>query len=322
MAEDESYISAKIPVRLTGSHGISRPGFKSMRKGSLSTKLVNPSAGSPPFVHSFSATAITVLGFTIASFAVGEPADGWQELKVIFAKEQTALAIEGFVLRLADDLTAFFAPSQRDLLYGNLIVEVDWARMWLERASVPESDRLNVQDSVSVTVDEPHSLTPQLLESLTETDLTQVFVEGMRANRPKAKYISWFVMIEELERLAVTAKFSHLFERLFPKKADRNRIANASGLTGKPLERLRSFLGDPNHTVQSRAEKLQSLLQEVGIKELPTPNTTIVIDVNLCQKLINQRNNLAHKGTVVDEDLLYVVLFPLSCRVMEYLSSR
>jgi hypothetical protein len=110
MTEEKSYISVTVPIRLAGSHGTSRRGFESVRKGSLSTKAVNPPPRSAPFVQSFSATAITVLGFAIASLAVSKPSEGWQKLKVTSVKKQTALAIGSFVLRLADALAASFAP--------------------------------------------------------------------------------------------------------------------------------------------------------------------------------------------------------------------
>jgi len=322
MHNDLGYVSVTVPVRLVGSHGISRPGFQAVRKGALSTVVANPAHGNAPFVHCFSATDIIVLGVEIASFEVGEPAGGWQELKVAFVTEQTDGAIEGFLQRLADALTASFASGQLDPWYGNLVVEVGWGGMRLVRPPVPGVATLDLHDSLSMTSEEARPLSTQVLESLPDSDLTEIFVEGMRANRPKAKYISWFIMLEELERLATAAEFSHLCTPLFPTKAGRKEIAKASGLTGKQLERLQAFLGNPNHTAENRAEKLCALLNAIGITQVPALTTTTPIDVDLCQRLIDGRNALAHKGTKVDENLLYLVLFPLSCRVMEYLNTR
>lgn len=323
MSDRQGYVSVTVPVRLVGSHGVSKPGFESaVQKGTLSTAVTAPAPGEAPFDRRFSATDLVVLGFEITSFEVSEPVEGWQELKVVFATAQTAEAIEQFLQRFANALTASFASGQRDPWYGNLVVEVGWGGMRLTRAAIPGVTTLGLHDSLSIAMEVNSPLSARALESLQDSSLTEIFVEGMRANRPRAKYISWFIMIEELERLATDPEFSHLFAPLFPKKEDRNAVAKASGLTGKPLERLRGFLGDPKHTVENRPEKLCALLQAIGIREVPALSTTTIIDVDLCQRLVDGRNALAHKGTKADEDLLYLVLFPLSCRVMEYLNTR
>lgn len=171
-----------------------------------------------------------------------------------------------------------------------------------------------------MTSKDHQALTAQKLEALTTSYLTEIFVDGMRANQPKAKYSNWFILIEELERLA-TSKFSCLFTPLFP-KAERKMIAKASGLGGDQLDRLRNFLGSPNHTMENRAEKLYAILKEIRLTEfMVIGDKKINVDLSLCEKLIESRNSLAHKGTKVDEDLLYNSLFPLSFQVLGYLNS-
>jgi hypothetical protein len=323
MSDQQVYVSVSVPVRLVGSHGISKPGFDSATKGLLSTAVADPRPGQAQFVHRFSANDMTVLGTKITSFDVADPAEGWQKLNVTFATEHTADAIQQFLQRWADALTVSFAAEQRDPWHGNLVVEVGWGQMRLNPAVVPGATNLHLHDSVSITVNEARPLSTEMLERLADSDLTEIFVEGMRANRPKAKYISWFIIIEEFERLATDAEFQGLFTSLFPKKKEeRKAIAKASQLTGKPLERLQTFLGNPNLTVESRAEKLCALLKTIGITEVSALNTNTYIDVDLCQNLIDGRNALAHKGNKVEEHLLYKVLFPLSCRVMDYLNTR
>ncbi len=325
MDENQGYTSVTVPVRLVASHGLSRPGFESRLRGALASSTANPAPGGDPFVMQFEAKDLTILGVDVAKFTVGSPAHVGdpQELAVEFVAGQTEEAIESFLRCFADALTASFAADQRNPWYGNLVVEVVWAGMRVARPSTPGAVALNVHASMTMTSEEARPLTTQVLKSLADSDLTEIFVEGMRANRPKAKYASWFIMVEEFERLATDSEFSSRFTPLFPTKAERRQVATASGLAGNALKRLQQFLGNPNHTLENRAEKLASLLQAVGITEIPTiKDGSIALDVAICDRLIDGRNALAHKGKSVDQDLLYTVLFPLSLRLMNYLDRR
>jgi hypothetical protein len=118
----------------------------------------------------------------------------------------------------------------------------------------------------------------------------------------------------------LTKDFSSFFTPLFP-KGSRKEITKASGLDGNSLGRLKSFLGDPKHTVENRAEKLTFMLKKIGIVDVQTLSSTIPMTLELSEKLISNRNNVAHKGSKVDEDLLYNILFPVSYRVMHYLNT-
>jgi len=325
MSESQGYTSVTVPVRLVASHGVSRPGFQSVLKGAIASTVPNAAPGTDPFMMHFSAAHVVILGVEVDTFEVGPPVGGSQELAVIFAVEQSEKAIAGFLRHLADALTASFAADQKDPWYGNLVVEIGWAGMRLKRPFAQVASGvvpLDVHASVMMTSEEARPLTPGLLEALSESDLTEIFVEGMRANRPKAKYAAWFIMVEEFERLATEPEFSDRFMPLFPTKAGRKAVAKASGLTGKALERLQQFLGNPNHTVENRAEKLSSLLLAVGIAEVPSLVGKRAVNTTLCEQLIEGRNALAHKGKKVDEDLLYLVLFPLSLHLMNYLNGR
>lgn len=317
------YVAVTVPIRLVASHGLSRPGFQSMRRGRFSSFLAEPPPpGTDPFVHRFSASDVTVLGVDLSVFEVGEPAGEWQTLRVSFRQAQPAEAIEAFLRGFADALTASIALEQLDPWYGNLVVDIGWAGMRPERAPDPAlSMSLDPHASTSLTMEHAQALTAELLERLVTSDLTEIFADGMRANQPKAKYANWFIPLEELERLAMS-DFSGLFTPLFPRPV-RKAVAKASGLIGPPLERLQSYLGKPEHTVQNRAEKLHAILVEIGLTEFSVAEKTkVTVDLKMCERLIGTRNSLAHKGTRVEEDLLYNVLYPLSFRVMAYLNAR
>jgi hypothetical protein len=104
--------------------------------------------------------------------------------------------------------------------------------------------------------------------------------------------------------------------------AERDAIAKASGLARDQLKRLKDFLGNPSHTVQNRAEKLFAILGAINLHEFTIiGDKKITVDLKLVRQLIKGRNKLAHKGSEVDENLLYNVLFPISLRVLPYLNA-
>ena len=311
------FISANVPIRIAGSHGQNVPGFKSTRDGVFVSIVPEP----PHFTKQFLATDVTVLAVALETFAIEPPgANGWQKLEVAFKERQTKESVIAFLERLSTALTALSSAGQRDPWYGNLVVEMDWFSLQFEKPRTAAM-AIDARGQLAMTSEDFTVLTAEKIEALGISDLTEIFVDGMRANQPKSKYLNWFIPLEELENLAST-DFSHLFTPLFP-KTERSEIAKASKLTGGQLNRLKNFLGSPNHTVQNRNEKLSTILHAIGICELTTiKETKVPVDVTLCGRLTQGRNSLAHKGTKVDEDLLYNVLFPLSQRVLAYLDGR
>lgn len=314
----EVFVSVSVAIRLIGSHGVNVPGYQFSRHGGFAAFSENGA----DVRETFSFSDITVLDLKLDTFLVGPPSkhepQGWQALTVHFKEPQISTAIEKFLRDLATALTASFASRQRDPWNGNLVVDIDWSGVRLNRP--PAAASIEPYAFTRITSKESRLLTAQQLESLGTSYLTEIFVEGMRAAQPKAKYSNWFIPIEELERLA-TSKFSSLFTPLFT-AAEQERIVKESRLAGSQLDQLKRFLRSPTNTVQSRAEKLYAILIKIGLIEFEVlENKKVNVDLCMCKTLINTRNSLAHKGSKIDEDLLYNVLFPLSFIVVKYLST-
>ncbi len=316
------YIAVSVPIRLIGSHSLSLPGFKAVREGFFASFPPDAPPEAEDFVRRFSAGGITVLGAELSVFEVGEPASSWQKLRVSFSEARSAEAIKAFLRSLADVLTVALVPEQMDPWYGNLVVEIDWTGMRPEE--MPSSD-LNSPSEVSMAMEYHHrfALTAELLEALATSDRTEIFADGMRANQPKAKYANWFIPLEDLEDLA-RSDFKHLFTPLFPQPVREAVVKDVKegGLIEPALGRLQSYLGKPELTVENREEKLYAILKEIGLTDFSVAQTRVTVDLKLCERLIRTRNRLAHKGTRVEEDLLYNVLYPLSFRVIAYLNAR
>ena len=188
----EEIVSFAIKVRLTPSHGMSRPGFSSAGKG----VFVTPTTDS--FHPSVQLTSINVLGIDLRYFSIAEPSGDWQTLKVDFEHPQSPDAVSQFLTEFANAFSASLAPRQRDPWYGNLFVDLNWSSLQLHLHGAENDINFSVSTHLSSTTNE--IVSREILSSLTSSPFHQVFVEGMRASHPRAKYHHWFVILEELEK--------------------------------------------------------------------------------------------------------------------------
>jgi hypothetical protein len=136
----------------------------------------------------------------------------------------------------------------------------------------------------------------------------------MRNPDPKMKYISWFVVLEELERLFT-------FDPLFSSN-DISNIITSVTLTKAQQQRLRGMMSGPSVTILGRAEKLYDILSKNGMGTVKNINGLATITLATCQGLIKQRNLVAHKGTTVDTSLMYDILFPLAIEALAHIEGR
>jgi hypothetical protein len=92
----------------------------------------------------------------------------------------------------------------------------------------------------------------------------------------------------------------------------------------EPLrKRLHNFLSNPYLHHESRQEKLCTILHQIGVTEIPTlGNSPIKVDVSLCKRLIDGRNKAAHRGTHIDQELLYNALFPIAQAALTFLNEN
>jgi hypothetical protein len=316
-----------VAIRIIASHGYNRPGFTSSRYGKFSSVVKN----GEEYPDKFSANDLVVLNQKCEIFSIGQPTSGdeklsWQELYVVFENALSPDDVSIFIEKLADALSIHFAKNQRDPWYGNNYVDIGWSSLQLTSLekwnSTPEqlSSSFEFSASLSIKSVERIDLNTEIIETLQDSSYSAIFSEGMRAPQPKAKYINWFVLIEELEK---QDEFKKLFTPMFS-KADQTVILNAT--TGMPemlKTRLNNFLTNPNLHTESRHEKLCKILHQIGITTLPTlSNIKIDVNVELCKRLIKERNLAAHRGSTIDENLLYNSLFPIAYGALQFLNKK
>lgn len=93
---------------------------------------------------------------------------------------------------------------------------------------------------------------------------------------------------------------------------DQSGLRKAVAENSVALNRLNGLLNNAAATIEGRPAKLRRILEEIGVSEVEALQRKIPITDEICKPLINQRNKVAHKGSEIDSDLLYNVLFPVS----------
>lgn len=293
---DSTSTRYEVPLRFSVSHGIARPGFQSHRKGEFWFNGAHISTS--PF-HLVDAE---VLGVAFKQLSLTHRSGDAYLLSLELVNACTMGEAEDFIRRLVDAFTVSMAVHQQDPWYGNLLLEAGWAG--LRDAALKPPGTISFEASVGMTSEECISINEAVVTSLHWSPLTTIFAEGMRAAQPKSKFLFWFVILEELES---RDEFKGLFTPLFTSEEKVELLA--ASLAPSAKQRLKQLLNNPVATQEGRAQKLLRILQQIGLGQVSSLGKTIPLDEGLCQSLIKQRNNIAHKGATINVDQLYTVLF-------------
>lgn len=300
----------EAPLRLMASHDIDYPRFQSARRG----EIVRLGASEDRSAE-IDLRDLTVLGTQLAKFTLERASSGTRLLKIEFDRAITEADAFGFLQQLADAWSATLADGQRDPFYGNLYVDIRWADVKTLRA---QSGGIEITTLLQITSTEGVAVTPALLSALRWSPLTDVFVEGMKASQPKSKFLFWFVILEELEK---REEFRSLFTPMFSTK-EKAQLQEVVRSNNAALQRLNGLLNNPMTTLEGRAAKLARIVDAMGSSTIDALSGPIVVDQDRCVALIDQRNKVAHKGSSINTDLLYNVLFPLSRNALNYILDR
>ncbi|WP_156470020.1 hypothetical protein [Acetobacter cerevisiae] len=297
-----------MPIRIEASPGMDVRGFSSSSTGFLCT----PSA-TGQHAPGCILTSVTILGVTIARLEIGAVENDWQSMELEFSAPMKLDEIDSFLTRFADSFSVDMAKKQITPLHGMLTVTVRLTELVVLDPN-DQSGQITITDDLNITSKTATPVDPLCLQTFQGSALSQIFAEGMRNPDPKMKYISWFVVLEELEKL-----FS--FPSLFS-SSEISQITAAVTLTPAQTTRLSNMMKGPGVTVLSRSEKLYDILSNNNMGTVININGTKTIDINDCKKLIKQRNLVAHKGTTVDTHTLYDILFPLAIEALAYIEGR
>lgn len=306
----ENIRAVRVPIKVGSSHSIDSRGFRADSNGFF---CYPPSANLPG--EGCVVTDVDLLGIRIDRLEISPRKDEWQSMELSFAVPLGLEQIDEFLLELADALTVDMAPRQLDGYNGNYHTIVRLPLLEVIDPAIPPN-MLVITDSVSMTRTQGVSLYAQMLEKLAFSPLGRIFAEGVRSADPKMKYISWFVVLEELE-----ARPEFAFDPLFS-TTEVDHIVKASALNSAQTTRLRGALTGKSVTVKSRAEKLADIFVRIGMSTMKTIKGPIPMTEELCRTLIKQRNTVAHKGTKIDEDLLHNALFPLAIGALAHIEGR
>lgn len=134
--------------------------------------------------------------------------------------------------------------------------------------------------------------------------LVELFLDGVKANLPQSKYLLWFSLVEKY--VENNQRTFNSFHSLYADH-DEKAVRDLADKLDSPKKRD-VLLGIFSGTEETRAEKLHRKLIGLSITS---------IDVQVCRKLIQYRNELAHTGKPPDKTLLYDELLPLCRKLVE-----
>jgi hypothetical protein len=304
-------LGLEAPLRLMASHDIAHPGFQSTRRG----EFVDLGASSEDRSAEIVLRDLTILGVPLARFTLESPSGDVRRLRIDFDRATTEADAFNFLQQFADAWSATLAGGQRDPWYGNLYVDIRWAGV---KTFTAQSGGIGIETSLKMTSIDGVAVAPGPLSDLRWSPLTDVFVEGMKATQPKSKFLFWFVILEELEK---REEFLSLFTPMFSRE-EKAQLQEVVRSNGAALKRLNGLLNNPATTLEGRAAKLARIVDAVGGSSINGLSGPILVDQARCAALIEQRNKVAHKGSSINKDLLYTVLFPLSHAALSYILDR
>ncbi|MGN2253204.1 hypothetical protein ACFWZ4_07500 [Frateuria sp. GZRe12] len=308
-SDDRTVYALEAPLKLVASHEIAYPGFQSALRGEF-VRLGEPAENRSAEI---AFRDISILGVPLSKFAMERSNGDTGLLKIAFDRAMTKADAFGFLQQLADAWSATLADVQRNPWYGNLYLDIRWSQV---KALTAQGG--GIWASMQMTSTEGVAVEPESLAALRWSPLTDVFVEGMKASQPKSKFLFWFVILEELEK---REEFLSLFTPLFSPE-QKSELQQVLSPNSAALQRLNGLLNNPTATLEGRAAKLARIIDEVGSSRINGLGGPIVVDQARCAALIEQRNKVAHKGSSINKDLLYNVLFPLSRAALKYILER
>lgn len=213
-----------------------------------------------------------------------------------------------YLVRFESALSTHYGKNYQGGYYGTPFVEVDYFTVQITN---PDDKRIIVADRFSMRSENPLLVSTGILTNLFYNPIVSLYNDGLRAQDPKSKFLSWFTIIEEFleKNKTLTSKFQSRFS-----DDEKAKIRDFSRQFGKNRSLLTDII---RFTKLSRHEKLSTILTDIGIAAVGRGDQEIAITPSTCKMLIDDRNRLFHEGKFFDELRLYNLLFPLVTSIVE-----
>ena len=221
---------------------------------------------------------------------------------------QSKEAVGAYLSRIEASLSADLGKRHQNGYYGIPFVEVDY---YAAAITDPDDQRIVIAEKSRMSSETPFSLNTDCIGSLYHNPIVSLYNDGLRARDPKSKFLSWFTIIEEF--LEKNVKLASIFQSRFT-DSEIQRIRDFSKKFG---ERGGALLNATTLTKCSRHEKLSIILTNLGITSVGIGDREIRITPAICKEIIHDRNQLFHRGRMVDESRLYNILYPLATSIVK-----
>lgn len=196
--------------------------------------------------------------------------------------------------------------------YGSPYVEIDFGKFYRLNG-----DGAGIRDHISINSVRTVQLKSFPTSASEPHELVHFYYLGMQSNNLKSKFFNLFLILEAVESSAIAQ--SIFADGTLFSEAEKDII---SGIANKMGDHRKKgvILSIINRTEQSRQSKLYSVLAALGITQFcALGDTATPLSVNLVKELIEARNKLFHKGSSIDEHLIWGKLIPITREIVKLL---
>lgn len=311
----------KIPFEIRSSHFVNIPGY---RRESHPIYPYDKSDFPSDLIKD-----VYVNGYLISELAVNAVSGGIKnyghhsceltaEISGVLSRD---VAIE-IISSLRTILSAYWIKHARNPHSGLPVIDYDWRRFIhnikpshatpVETASsqVKINEQLGFISHVGTAGEEPVQRLSDELKSVQSNVITELLVSGANANLSQSKFLMWFAILESF----VEARDSPVDSQLY-NEGEQLKIRSFAGqFEGAKRTTILSVL---RKTAEPRAYKLYTRLLALGLSEITGCFGRREVTLKMCTNLIEARNKIAHRGRLVDDDLLFGSLLPICIKITE-----
>ncbi|MBI1262755.1 MAG: hypothetical protein GC184_13635 [Rhizobiales bacterium] len=242
----------EAPFALRTSHNIVEHGFKGESKFEITNAV--------------DAKNIDVLGVIWEEIKIVPTPNGGL-LKGVSSGFQDENEVLNFLVRFESAVSSHFGLTQGNPHYGGVFIEIDLYALQITPSASSSSGggaaAMHVSDSLAIEISTSLSLAQADLDKLRFNAIVDLFFAGSRASTPEAKFLNWFIIIEEFveNNMPLNKNFELLFSEI-----ERAEIKNFGAKYPKKWGRVAGVF--ETRTEKSRHEKLSEILHAIGVTEV------------------------------------------------------
>jgi hypothetical protein len=250
------------------------------------------------------------LGYSIVSARVQRSGDTYEA--IVDFVDEIDLADAKYFAEAFASLTTHYLSYNINHYYGSPYIEIDFGAFYRDNG-----DGHGLKDHVSISIERSVQVSSLPTDISELHELVHFYFLGMQSNNIKAKFFNLFLILEAIEG-SIISRSTFTDGTLFSEHEKTLISETASKMSD---DRKKSVINSVlSRTDQSRHDKLHSVLAVLGVTQFSVlGDKATPVSVKSIKDLIEARNKLFHKGSSIDENLIWGTLIPLTREIVKLL---